>query len=255
LRYYSTIQIRHKCRLCYAGGIKNIILSSPNQNQNVTTIRVNVQKHSGKQDNLWQTMKEYNEASEYAIHGGHRTTEAFVAGGTRRVRLYEVDTTLWDSPHRYSFSYELYFKHVLSLLWFIYADVPLEERVGFDIPNEIISHMPTLERLGLIRNTQNKPCVKIPVLKKTEYDELCAVMKGATEKIKYAIGEEFTSFITSMKTSIPRHLTSVPELFRYHEATKYFVMAIVREAYNKGLHLKNVDYCCPPVVMVYACAE
>lgn len=200
-------------------------------------------------------MKEYNEASEYAIHGGHRTTEAFVAGGTRRVRLYEFDTTLWDNPQRYGFSYELYFKHVIPLLWCIYADIPLEERVGFDIPNEIISHMPTLERLGLIRNTRNKPCVKIPVLKKTEYDELCAVIKSATEEIKSAIGEEFTSFITSMKTPIPRHLTSVPELFRYHEATKYFVMAIVREAYSKGLHLKNVDYCCPPVVMAYACVE
>ena len=54
-----------------------------------------------------------------------------------------------------------------------------------------------------------------------------------------------------MKTPIPKHLTSVPELFRYHEATKYFVMSIVREAYDKGLHLKNVHYCCPPVVLVY----
>ena len=54
-----------------------------------------------------------------------------------------------------------------------------------------------------------------------------------------------------MKTPIPKHLTSVPELFRYHEATKYFVMSIVREAYGKGLHLKDIDYCCPPVVLVY----
>lgn len=48
---------------------------------------------------------------------------------------------------------------------------------------------------------------------------------------------------------------AVPELFRYHEATKYFVMSIVREAYNKGLHLKDVEYCCPPAVLVYACIE
>lgn len=198
-------------------------------------------------------MKEYREASEYAIHGGHRTLEALTAGGTRRVRLYEFDTTLWDSPHRYSFAYELYFKHIIPFLWCIYADIPLAERP--EIPNELISNMPALERLGMIGNTQNKPCVKIPVLKKEEYDELCAIIKSATEEIKSAIGEEFTSFIASMKTPIPKHLTSVPELFRYHEATKYFVIAIVREAYGKGLHLKGVDYCCPPVVMVYACIE
>ena len=58
-----------------------------------------------------------------------------------------------------------------------------------------------------------------------------------------------------MKTPLPRHLTSVPELYRYHEATTYFVMAIVREAYNKGLHLKDVDYCCPPIVLVYDCVD
>ncbi|MBQ7335657.1 MAG: RNA polymerase sigma factor [Clostridia bacterium] len=200
-------------------------------------------------------MKEYNEASEYAIHGGHRTTEAFAAGGTRRIRLYEFDTTLWDNPHRYGFSYELYFKHIIPFLWCIFADIPLDERVGYDIPHEIISYIPTLETIGLIKNTQNKLCVKIPVLKKGEYEELCAVIKTATEEIKSAVGEEFTSFISSMKTPIPKHLTSVPELFRYHEATKYFVMSIVREAYEKGMHLKDVDYCCPPVVMVYACVE
>ncbi|MGM9598055.1 MAG: sigma-70 family RNA polymerase sigma factor [Eubacteriales bacterium] len=194
-------------------------------------------------------MKEYNEASEYAIHGGHRTSEALVAGGTRRVRLYEFDTTLWDSPYRYGFNYELYFKYIIPLLWCIYADIPVEESP--EIPNELISYMPTLEELGLVGNMQNKICVKIPVLKNTEYEEMCAVIKSATEEIKSAIGEEFTTFITSMKTPIPKHLTSVPELFRYHEATKYFVMAIVREAYDKGLHLKDVDYCCPPVVLVY----
>ncbi len=200
-------------------------------------------------------MQEYNEASEYAIHGGHRTTEAFAAGGTRRIRLYEFDTTLWDSPHRYGFSSELYFKHIIPFLWCLYADIPIEEKLGAEIPNELISHMPTLERLGLIGNTHNKPCVKIPVLKKTEYEELCTVIKRGTEKIKSAIGAEFTSFITSMKTPIPRHLNSVPELFRYQEATRYFVMSIVREAYDKGLHLKGVDYCCPPVILVWECND
>ena len=66
-----------------------------------------------------------------------------------------------------------------------------------------------------------------------------------------ALGEEYTSFISSMKTPVPAHLASVPELFRYLDTTTYFVMAIVREAYNKGLHLKDVNYCCPPVVMIW----
>ena len=192
--------------------------------------------------------KEYMEASEYCIHGGHRTSEAVSLGRTKRIRLYEFDTTLWDSPHRFGGAYELYFKHIIPLLWSIYDGVSLET---LDIPNEFISYIPTLERLGMIGHTEDKLCVEIPVLKKVEYDEICAVIKNATEEIKAAIGEEFTAFIDSMKTPIPKHLTTVPELYRYMEATAYFVMSIVREAYGKGLHLKGVDYCCPPVVLVF----
>lgn len=192
--------------------------------------------------------KEYMEASEYCIHGGHRTSEAVSVGRTKRIRLYEFDTTLWDSPHRYGGAYELYFKHIIPLLWSIYDGISLETS---DISNEFISYIPALEQLGVIGRSEDKLCVKIPVLKKAEYDEICAVIKNATDEIKVAIGEEFTTFITSLKTPIPKHLTSVPELFRYMEATAYFVMSIVREAYDTGLHLKNVDYCCPPVVLVY----
>ena len=103
----------------------------------------------------------------------------------------------------------------------------------------------------MFKKVEEKLCVAIPVLKKEEYDEVCAVIKEATAKIKSEIGDEFFAFTASMKTPVPKHLTSVPELLRYHEATKYFVMSIVREAYREGLHLKDVDYCCPPVVFVY----
>lgn len=192
--------------------------------------------------------KEYQEAQEYAIHGGHRTSEALSIGRAKRIRFYEFDTTLWDSPHRYGGAYELYFKHIIPLLWHIYDDIPLETS---DIPNEFISYMPTLETLGMIGYSNDKPCVKIPVMEKAAYQELCKAVQTATDEIKSAIGKEFTVFIASLKTRIPKHLTTVPELYRYYDATKYFVMAIVREAYNKGLHLKDIDYCCPPVVLVY----
>ncbi len=196
-------------------------------------------------------MKEYNEAAEYAIHGGLRTTKAISTapdGQTKSLWLYEFDTTLWDSPYRYAGIYELYFNHIAPFLWHIYDGQKSEYA---DIPTELIARIPVFERLGLIKQTDGKTRVAVPVLKKEEYDEVCSVIKEATEKIKSAIGEEFFAFTTSMKTPIPKHLTSVPELFRYHEATKYFVMSIVREAYNKGLHMKDVDYCCPPVVFVY----
>ena len=191
---------------------------------------------------------EYMESSEYCIHGGHRSSEAMSVGQAKRIRYYEFDTTLWDSPHRYGGAYELYFQYIIPLLWSIYDGISLE---ASDIPNEFISYIPTLEQFGVIGHVEDKLCVKIPVLKKMEYDEICKVIKKATEEINATIGVEFTTFIASMKTPVPKHLTSVPELFRYMEATKYFVMSIVRKAYDDGFHLKGVDYCCPPAVLVY----
>ena len=192
---------------------------------------------------------EYCEASEYAIQGGHRTSESFVDDGTRRVRLYEFDTTLWDSPHRYGGAFELYFRYIIPLLWCIYTDKTIENES--EIPNEFISYIPLLERFGMLGNAQDKLRVAIPVLKESEYEEVNVAIRCATESLKTAIGEDFSAFVSSKKTPVPKHLTSVPELFRYGDATNYFAMAVVREAYEKGLHLKDVDYCCPPVVMTY----
>ena len=193
--------------------------------------------------------KEYNEASEYAIQGGHRTSEKFVDDGTRRVRLYEFDTTLWDSPHRYGGAFDLYFKYIIPLLWRIYADKTIDD--NSEIPNEFISYIPSLERFGMLGNTQGKLRVAIPVLKKSEYEKVNAAIKRATENLNAAIGEDFSAFASSKKTPVPKHLTSVPELFRYGDATNYFAMTVVRKAYENGLHMKNVDYCCPPAVLVY----
>lgn len=194
-------------------------------------------------------MKEYNSSMEYAIQGGQRTSEEYVEKGTKRVRLYEFDTTLWDSPHRYGGNIDLYFKFIIPLLWNIYREIPVE--TDSEIPNEFVTYIPTLEELGMLKRSQGKLKVAIPVLKKVEYDEVCSVIRDATEKMKTAIGGELYAFVSTMKTPIPKHLTSVPELFRYGDATNYLVMSVVREAYDKGLHLKNIDYCCPPVVLAY----
>ena len=192
--------------------------------------------------------EDYESSMEYAIHGGHRRVQKLFVGRTKQISFYEFDTTLWDSPHRFGGAYELYFDHIAPLLWHIYEEDSLENT---DIPNEFISYIPTLETFGLIGHAQGKPYLKIPVLKQTEFNELKRVILSTTTEICQAIGEDFTALIESMKTPIPKHLTSVPELFRYIEATSYIAMSVVREAYDKGLHLKDVDYCCPPVVLVY----
>lgn len=193
--------------------------------------------------------KEYHEAANYAVQGGHRTLQSFVDGGTRRVRLYEFDTTLWDSPHRYGDRYDLYSKYICPLLFSVYTGQSIHDHP--EIPDEFLTYIPMLEELGLLKSGNGKLNVAIPVLKDAEYDEVCAVIRNTTAKLKTVLGNEFSAFVSSMKTPIPKHLTSVPELFRYTDATSYFVMAIIREAYEKGLHLRGIADCCPPVVLSY----
>ncbi len=196
-------------------------------------------------------LTEYQNSNEYAVQGGHRTSEAHSVGRAKRIRLYEFDTTLWDSPHRYGgmyISYDMYFKYIIPLLWHIYDEIPLEKS---SIPNEFISYMNRLAEVGLIGYCENKPYVNIPVLKKADYEKICALIKETMEELISAVGEDWAAFAASKRTPLPKHLTTVPELYRYTAASQYFVMAIVREAYEKGLHMKGVDYCCPPVVLVY----
>ncbi len=193
-------------------------------------------------------LTEYNASSNYMIHGGHRTSESFDVGKAKSVRFYEFDTPLWDATSRFYGAYELYFKHITNLLWYIYDGFPLENT---EIPNEFIAYMPKLKEFGLLGQKDGKPCLKIPVLKNSEYNEIHAAITWATDELKKTVGEDLSRFVSTLKTPIPRHLISVPELFRYSDATNYLVMSIVREAYEKGLHLQGVDYCCPPVVLVF----
>lgn len=193
-------------------------------------------------------LKEYHESSNYMIHGGHRASESLEVGRAKCVRFYEFDVPLWDATRRFYGAYELYFKHITNLLWYIYDGVSLDNT---EIPNEFIAYMPKLKEFGLLGQADGKPCLKIPVLQSAEYDEVHKAIAWATDELKKAVGEDLSKFVYSLKTPIPKHLTSVPELFRYSDATNYLVMAIVRKAYEKGLHLAGVDYCCPPVVLVY----
>ncbi len=51
-----------------------------------------------------------------------------------------------------------------------------------DIPNDFISCMLRLEGDGLIEHNEDKAYVKIPVIKKCDYNEIMELIRSATEK-------------------------------------------------------------------------
>ena len=108
-----------------------------------------------------------------------------------------------------------------------------------------------IECTGVITRENGKLEVDIPVMNRDEYKELESHIKIAYDKLVSELGDEYRAYLANNMIEIPSHIKSIKQVDRYMPATIYLVMAVIRQAYNKGLHLADVDYCCPPVVLVY----
>lgn len=190
------------------------------------------------------------EADEYAVIGGYR-----LSGGTCDyqgagfLRLYEFDTTLWDSPRRFlACGFENYFTFITRFLWCVYRGVEFTQS---DIPNEMFECIPQLETVGLLSSESGRVTVDIPVLKIAEYGDMGKAVGAAVERLKRELGDELEAFLNGSMLQVPAYIKNVLDVHKLLPANKYLVMATVRRAYEKGLHLQDVDYCCPPVVLVY----
>lgn len=191
-----------------------------------------------------------NEADEYTVFGGHRTTGGKCDYyGAKLLRLCEFDTTLWDSPRRFgACGFQNYFTYITKLLWCVYRNIEFTES---EIPNEMLESIPGLETVGLLSSEYGKVTVDIPVLNKGEYSEVEAAVGAAIERLKRELGDELGAFLKGSMLQVPAYIKNVLDVHKLVPATQYLVMATVRKAYEKGLHLQDVDYCCPPVVLVY----
>ena len=70
-------------------------------------------------------------------------------------------------------------------------------------------------------------------------------------RLEEVLGEAYRSYLKDNRTEVPARLCGVPLYCLYEPATTYLVMGVIREAYERKLHLADVDSCCPPVVLVY----
>lgn len=190
----------------------------------------------------------YCSANEYAVQGGHRTSGGCV--GEVRLQLCEFDTTLWDNPARWAGScgFDVYFREMPAFLWCVYRGVPVEKARISSTMLESIDRL--IDRTGLLAREDGVLCVDIPVLSRADYTALERIIVRGRDRLKAGLGTEYRAFLKGQQIGLPGHLRSVPPYCRFLPATEYLVMAVLREAYEKRLHLADVDYCCPPVVLV-----
>jgi len=203
---------------------------------------------------------EYDHTSEreremltYIINGGHRTNHVETSlDGASELWLREFDTFVWDNPNRFAVGagHRYYFDGMMQLLWCVERSIDPE---AAGVHSALIEAIPDyVDKTGLLSCEDGVLKVDIPVMDKTTYRTLLAVIDAAACNLLAVLGKEFATFLEGNAVPLPAHLTSVPREKLYMPATAYIEMAVVREAHERGLHMKGVDYCCPPVVLVYA---
>ncbi len=206
---------------------------------------------------------EYDHTSEreremltYIINGGHRTNHVETSlDGASELWLREFDTFVWDNPNRFAVGagHRYYFDGMMQLLWCVERSIDPE---AAGVHSALIEAIPDyVEKTGLLAREDGVLKVDIPVMEKAIYRELIGKINEAVQRLRETVGEAFGAFLKGQAVRLPAHLTSVPMEKRYMPATAYIEMAVVHEAHERGLHMKGVDYCCPPVLLVYQTKE
>lgn len=196
-------------------------------------------------------MQKFIEANAYVVQGGHRTnggTTDYL--GAKFLQLCEFDTTLWDNPGRYRVcGINQYFDGITDFLWCIYKGFSPEEG---NINTSIIESIDQfIDSTGFLVRENGKLSVDIPVISQADYKNITDIVKDGYEELKKELGSAYENYLDNNMLPIPPHLKNIWTGHRYTPITSYIVMGIVREAYKRGLHLKDVDYFCPPSVLVY----
>lgn len=139
--------------------------------------------------------------------------------------------------------------NIHKILWKVYKnEVPTADD---GIPQSMIEAIPEYVETGLLANGEDGLKLDIPHMNAEQYWNLMSLVDETVEALDAAVGEDFRAFVKKGRIPIPAHLDSVPIGLQYRNSTVYMEMAIVREAYEKGLHMKGVDFCCPPMIVVF----
>jgi len=116
----------------------------------------------------------------------------------------------------------------------------------------MIEAIPEYTEIGLFADEDGRLKLDVPHMNVDQYWNLMALVDETVEALDAKFGEDLRAFVKKGRLPVPSHLDSVPMVLRYRNSTVYMEMAVVREAYEKGLHMKDVDFCCPPMIVVFA---
>lgn len=179
---------------------------------------------------------------------GCRTDSDWSEDGKILFETSEFDTTLWDHPSRWwRIERNGGYESLRKLLWALYKGIPIEDSGTSTLTLENIDNL--IAETGTLAREDGKLIADIPIISEKAVQMLEDFIRSEVDKLYSKLGSHFERFIADNLEPIPPHLKSVPDYQRHPQDDT--TMAAVREAYERGLHLHDVDFCCPPMIMIY----
>lgn len=118
------------------------------------------------------------------------------------------------------------------------------------INSMFFENIPYLIECGVLKNDDGSVAIDIPVISKEQYNEMLSILREVVGKFSSTFKEKLKVYLDKNKTEIPSHLKSVPLQFQYMKPMGALNMMTIFKAKEQGLILENVDFPCPPMILV-----
>ncbi len=186
--------------------------------------------------------KEENSIGSYSFSGLRNA--CFSAPDGTVLWTHEFDTALCDDPQRWAHVGD--YGSLTNLLWGLFNGVPVEK---CNISTIFLEKTESLITMGILARENGHIIADIPILSESEYAVILRLVDPWQKLLTEKLGKELGEYLSTALEPIPPHLKSVPDWLR--SPFDYTTMSAVREAFDRGLWLSDIDYCCPPMLMTY----
>lgn len=158
------------------------------------------------------------------------------------IELREYATFLGGNPD--------FGKRLQYVKWFyeLASGVPAEE---LSVDARVLQDTDLLTEAGFLTRTEEGPALDIPVLKREEYRDECLLVSEYAERMAGKVREILLSVFQSGYVRLPKHLKSVPKWQQYMYCGDSVPMAVIFQAMEKGVFLKDVDYPLPASLLIF----
>jgi len=166
---------------------------------------------------------------------------------SKSIQIFEYSNYLAPEYHRDVPYRRMESKDLVCLLYLINAGINPSE-TGIDL--KLLENLEVLTEKGYFTNENGKLETDVAIINPRDFREMTEIKHATAAKIAEAIREPFNAHIKTVKKEIPKHLKSVPEQKLYMGGVFSIPMAMINEFIDRKLFWQDIDFACPPCVLV-----